>query len=244
MRPVEKGESPYTKIKAYQTAFPYLKKRLGDYCTFCEMRVNNALAVEHKESKNSGGALTDWKNLLLSCTYCNSRKGEKIKKGEADRWLWPDEHNTFLAFSYENAVPKVAEDYLPTVGEDALQKAKAVLKGLALDSHPDAVNMCVSGKNRDKRWEKRFETLNIAEDAKQAWKECKDTEFRAVEMKNIMNLAKGYGFFSVWMMVFAEEDEVKNVLIRAFAGTATDCFDEHGNPVRQIDRKLVKGVSE
>lgn len=88
MRPVDKGDAPYDKISKYQEAEPYLEKRIGAYCSFCEMRVNNALAVEHKESKNSGGALMDWSNLLLSCVYCNSRKLEKIRKGDLDKWLW------------------------------------------------------------------------------------------------------------------------------------------------------------
>ncbi len=116
MRPVDKGDAPYIKISKYQEAEPYLEKRIGAYCSFCEMRVNNALAVEHKESRNSGGALTDWSNLLLSCVYCNSRKSEKIRKGNLGRWLWPDQHNTFLAFTYEDALPKVNETYLKTVG--------------------------------------------------------------------------------------------------------------------------------
>ena len=48
MRPVDKGDAPYIKISKYQEAEPYLEKRIGAYCSFCEMRVNNALAVEHK----------------------------------------------------------------------------------------------------------------------------------------------------------------------------------------------------
>lgn len=92
--------------------------------------MNNALAVEHKESKNSGGALTDWNNLLLGCVYCNSRKSEKIRKGDLDRWLWPDQHNTFLAFTYENALPKVNEPYLRTVSEDVLMRARTTMEDL------------------------------------------------------------------------------------------------------------------
>ena len=100
MRPINKGMPPYTGITRYQQAEPYLEERLGRYCSFCEMRVNNHLAVEHKESKKSGGALTDWDNLLLACSYCNSRKLEKIKRGDMAKWIWPDQDNTFLAFTY------------------------------------------------------------------------------------------------------------------------------------------------
>lgn len=233
MRPIEKGESPYGSISVYQDAFPYLERRLGNYCSFCEMRVNNALAVEHKESKNSGGDLTEWKNLLLSCTYCNSRKGEKIKKGGTGRWLWPDEHNTFLAFSYKNAVPTVNEEYLRAVGEDVLQRGKALFDDLALDYRPNGKEGDAGKNRKDKRWERRFETWNVAENAKLVWEKVKNTVFQEEQLENIENLARGYGFFSIWMMVFEEDSKVRKKLIQAFAGTAEDCFDEQSVPVRR-----------
>lgn len=132
MRPVEKGISPYKELAKYQDAEPYLVEKLGTYCSFCEMRVNNALAVEHKEGKKSGGALTDWDNLLLACTYCNSRKGEKIKKGELDKWIWPDMHNTCLAFTYNDGIPKVNEQYLASINNGMLLRAKKTYSDLAL----------------------------------------------------------------------------------------------------------------
>lgn len=239
MRPLDKGDSPYTEIQQYQDAEPYLEKRIGRYCSFCEMKVTNALAVEHKESKNSGGALTEWSNLLLSCTYCNSRKLEKIKKGELEKWIWPDMHNTFLAFSYENAVPKVNEDYLRTVSEEIFGRAKAIFEGLALDYRPDAtLNGSGKKKYKDKRWQSRFETLGVAEESREIWKKYKDTEVRKSQLANIINLAKGYGFFSVWMMVFKDEPEIKKELIKAFPGTASKCFDENAYPVRREKSEL------
>ena len=238
MRPIEKGDSPYMEIASYQEAFPYLERRLGNYCSFCEMRVNNALAVEHKESKNSGGALTKWENLLLSCTYRNSRKGEKVKKGQGWRWLWPDEHNTFLAFSYEGEVPKINEEYLQRIGEEALNRAKALFEDLALDYRPCGKGKGIAGKKKDKRWERRFEALSVAEHAKQDWDMLKDTEFRERQLHNIENLAKGYGFFSIWMMVFREEPEIKKSLIQIFPGTAGNCFDEEAIPVRRPESIL------
>lgn len=39
----------------------------------------------------AAGALTDWNNLLLSCKYCNTRKGTKVKKGGKGQYIWPDE---------------------------------------------------------------------------------------------------------------------------------------------------------
>ena len=163
MRPVNKGESPYKVIGKYQDAEPYLEKRIGKYCSFCEMRVNNALAVEHKESKSSGGMTIDWENLLLACTYCNSRKGEKIKKGDLGKWIWPDQDNTFPVFSYTDAIPKLNEPYLKTAGDAMYSRAKAVLEDLALDYRPSDLK---KDKYRDKRWQSRYEALGIAIDRK------------------------------------------------------------------------------
>lgn len=239
MRPIDKGATPYKTIGKYQEAGPYLEDRIGAYCSFCEMRVNNALAVEHKESKKSGGALTDWDNLLLSCTYCNSRKLEKVKKGEMGKWIWPDLHNTFLAFSYENALPRVNKEYLQSVSAEVLQKAEAVLEGLELDYCPNSGNRNRGKeKYRDKRWNKRFETLSVAEEARASWDKHKNTEFRSEQLINIVNQAKGYGFFSVWMMIFDGETEVRNALIRAFPGTDMSCFDEKTAPVRRKESEL------
>ena len=52
MRPVDKGNSPYSEIDEYQEAEAYLEKQIGSYCSFCEMPICNAPAVEHKDSKN------------------------------------------------------------------------------------------------------------------------------------------------------------------------------------------------
>lgn len=235
MRPLDKGKSPYKKISKYQDAEPYLEKRLGSYCSFCEMRVNNALAVEHKESKNSGGALTDWDNLLLSCVYCNSRKLEKIRKGDLDKWLWPDQHNTFMAFTYEDALPKVNESYLRTVSEDVLKRAKTVMKDLALDYKPEETG---KQKYKDKRWQHRFHALTIAESYKNSWEKNGESEYEEAQLKNICYTAEQTGFFSIWMMVFKDEPKVKRVLLDAFAGTAKECFDESGTAVRRKNSVL------
>lgn len=84
MRPVDKGGAPqeYTQ---YKDAEKDLEARLGAYCSFCEMTINHAPEVEHKEAKAKGGAELEWENLLLSCKYCNTRKGTRVGKGEKGR---------------------------------------------------------------------------------------------------------------------------------------------------------------
>lgn len=84
-----------------------------------------------------------------------------------------------------------------------------------------------------KRWKYRIEALNIAEEAKKVWLGCKNSDFRSSQIINIINLAKGYGFFSVWMMVFDDESEIRRSLIEAFPGTSKKCFDSESKPVRR-----------
>ncbi|MCI8672936.1 MAG: hypothetical protein HFI89_05540 [Lachnospiraceae bacterium] len=46
--------------------------------------------IEHKEAKSQGGDILLWENFLLSCKYCNTRKGVIVKKGDLHQYLWPD----------------------------------------------------------------------------------------------------------------------------------------------------------
>lgn len=59
MRPVNKGKSPSVNFSRYRDAEPYLEKRLGRYCSYCEMPIFNAPEVEHIESRSRGGAECD-----------------------------------------------------------------------------------------------------------------------------------------------------------------------------------------
>ncbi len=53
-----------------------------------------------------------WDNLLLSCKYCNTRKGTHVRKGDKDKYLWPDEDDTFHAYLYDKNIPRLNEKYL------------------------------------------------------------------------------------------------------------------------------------
>lgn len=155
---------------------------------------------------------------MYSCKYCNTRKAQKIKKGESDKWIWPDKDNTFLAYTYHNANPQVNKEYLEAVSEECYNKAKALYDGIGLGitSHTDL--------QKDKRWSKRFETLGIANDTREAWRKIKGSEFEVDMLKQIVTCARQTGFFSIWMMVFEGDREVKLALIQEFPGTARTCF--------------------
>lgn len=212
MRTIEKGESPYTFISDYTEALSFLRDRLGPYCSYCEMKVTTNLAVEHKESKNSGGARTDWKNLLLSCTYCNSNKGEKVKLGEKNTWIWPDEDNTFCALDYGYGIPKLNQEYLENEGKEFRERATKTFEDLQLGEKP-------SKEKRDTRFMNRINAFQKAERSKSSWDKIKGTPFEKAEIQAIIDMATETGFFSVWMNVFREDEQIKRVLIQNFPGT-------------------------
>ena len=94
MRAIDKGGSPYKEIDEYQDAIPYLEKKIGLYCSYCEMSIKHVPEVEHKISRKNGGDWTAWSNLLLGCKYCNTRKAAKITPQNVGEYLWPDSDNT------------------------------------------------------------------------------------------------------------------------------------------------------
>ena len=99
-RGTDHAGSPYEKIKKYQDALPYLEKKIGLYCSYCEMPINHVPEVEHMISRKHGGDWTAWSNLLLGCKYCNTRKSAKTTPQNVEDYLWPDTDNTALVFSY------------------------------------------------------------------------------------------------------------------------------------------------
>ena len=53
-----------------------------------------------------------------------------------------------------------------------------------------------------------------------------DPSSRKAYLSQTKILAQSSGFFSVWMDVFKDDDEVKNMLISAFKGTKAEyCMD-------------------
>lgn len=222
MRPVDKGESPYQQISEYAQALPYLEKRIGCYCSYCEMSINHVPEVEHKIAKDRGGDKTDWNNLLLGCKYCNARKKTIIGDFLKDRWIWPDEDNTFLAFMYEDGIPKLDEVYLKRKGEVVYKQAKNMFEDLKLYNIPS------SPSDKDRRYSSRSNAFYRAKESLVGWGKVKGTTCEEDYRNIICTVATAIGFFSVWMNVFQKEASVCVALINAFKGTALNCFDTNG----------------
>ena len=155
MRPINKGESPYKKINEYKDALPYLERRIGMYCSYCEFSIPHVPEVEHVVSKSKGGDLTDWNNLNLGCKYCNTRKKAQTMPENKKNYLWPDEDNTAIAYSYINGIPKVNEELLIKLDStgDYLKRARNTYNLVGLGNLP-------MGKDRDRRFGQRNTAYN------------------------------------------------------------------------------------
>lgn len=220
MRPVNRGDCPTddegneVQFAEYAQARRALIRRLGEYCSYCEMHLDASLAVEHVRPKKPPGAAAvipgralDWHNFLLACTNCNSTKGDTDVV--LDDYLWPDRDNTFHALRY--SVGGVVES---APGNDQI-KADELLKLVGLCRTPDA------REASDRRWLNRREAWELAVRAKERLARCPSDDMR----EQILETAQAKGFWSVWMTVFADEATMRERLLVAYPGTQSHHFD-------------------
>ena len=208
MRPVERGAASIEAL-TYESMSPTLRARIGEYCSYCEFPVDHVPHTEHIVPKDRFPAWRDrWENLVVSCTWCNSHKGNELPRPQdlAD-YLWPTTDNTARAFTYGNVIPEV-DRALP----EAMQLKAARLRG------------CVKlGIADELRAQRRAEVFTKA----QHYRDRMQTASDAALVRDMMvNLALKSGFFSVWMEVFASDVAMRRRLIDAFVGTSKECFDE------------------
>lgn len=72
----------------------------------------------------------------------------------------------------------------------------------------------------------RNEAYNCALASLEGWTNIKNESDRDAYLEIIILLAKQSGFFSTWMEVFKENEEIKTALIKAFNGTRSSVFCE------------------
>ncbi|MBR6059028.1 MAG: HNH endonuclease [Victivallales bacterium] len=221
MRPIEKGESPYASIKQYQKARPFLEERLGLLCSYCEMHLASKLEVEHVQPKSRHPEkVCEWSNLLLACGNCNSTKGHTdINDSNIHDYLWPDIDNTFLALQYSDGGIVGVNDSLP---KEIQEKAWRLIKLVGLDRIPPDASI------DDNRWKERREAWKNAQREKNY---LSSLSMRNQQTGREMIITMVNEYFSIWMTVFADDVEMKRMIIEKFIGTASDCFDKDGNPV-------------
>lgn len=225
MRPVSKGSCPKNKegeeikFSKYTRSRRYLIDRIGEYCSYCERKIEVNLAVEHVQPKATNKELElSWDNFLLGCTNCNSTKG--ATEVDLIHYLWPDIHNTYLPFIYdESGIVRV--DTTRPIEEQ--EKAQRLITLCGLDKVPPKVHSVAWKEASDRRFEHRI----------QAWKEANEAivnyrnipvEFRPKILSFILSIVVHQGFWSIWMHVFEEFAEVQEALVNAFVGTREEFF--------------------
>lgn len=232
MRPIDKGADRGAFSK-YQDAQKLLIEQLGEYCSYCERWLATSIAVEHKKPKQKHPEDEFlWHNFLLSCANCNSTKqGDEIN---LDEFIWPDADNTFRAFIYDEegrVIPK--QDF-----SDAKinQQIYATWQMLGLNRHEDVYSFqgIAEPTDKDKRYIHRRDEWKLAL-LKKRNLAALDTEERRRE---IADDSARRGMFSIWMTVFSDDADMKRRFIAAFQGTATNCFDENGNPCPRPNGQL------
>jgi uncharacterized protein (TIGR02646 family) len=220
MRPVDKGKNE-KKYSDYPQARGDLIDRLGEYCSYCEMRLEASLHVEHVQPKSLHPELRcEWDNLLLACGRCNSVKGDRNIKIED--YLWPDKNNTFMAFIY-NEGGRITVN--PTLNNKQKECAGNLLELVGLNKHPGN-----DPKSRDKRWKYRKDRWDLASSSLKLLNNNNTEEMR----EYIVEIAYLNGYWSIWMTVFKDDQDMLKRLIERFPGTCKGCFDKEG---RSISRK-------
>ena len=222
MRPVDRGPAPKQYSK-YSDSICDLESRLGSYCSYCERRMPNGLAVEHKIPKTlRSGLELDWTNFLLGCVICNSIKGGTVSINP--EVLWPDLNNTLLALDYsKGGFVGVSED-LDSVLE---RRAKALIDLVGLDRH--GADDWPRRPRRDKRWSEREKVWRVAEKFRAELEQAGERYDSILQLA--VDAATGFGFFSVWFKVFEDHSELRNALINAIPGTAKVCFNADADPI-------------
>jgi len=213
MRPITKGDTPTlnginVEIHNYGDARPYLIDRLGDFCSYCENQITNP-AVEHIQPKSvAPGIATNWYNFLLACVNCNSIKGHTPLN--LDNYYWPDIHNTYLLFEYHPLGVVTLKNNLHNSIDINIAQRTLELTGL------ERYDLTSS---TDRRCVKRSEAYGKAENALRLY----EINNRSVDnIQTIIDTATSTGFWSVWITVFVNENDVMNALTNAFLNTYQD----------------------
>jgi uncharacterized protein (TIGR02646 family) len=202
----------------YGHARPYLTRRIGAYCSYCERPMSSDRAIEHVRQKHRNPELErEWTNFLLACRNCNSNKGTKVETAaDLDRYLWPHRDRTLDAFDYTVGRVRLAQ----TKDVQLRHKAKNTAALVGLTKRPGAGLTRQQLMHRsDNRWDERDQAWDEATSARE--------DLRAVDTPRvrqlILKLARKTGFWSVWMTVFRDDEQMQRALCdeQVFLGTAT-----------------------
>lgn len=222
MRPVRKGAAyEYADGQPYGNAVDGLVARLGNFCSYCERKINSSIEVEHIQPKDHHPDLErKWANFLLACKNCNTRKNtENLPLGN---WLIPDRDNTFVAFVYEmDGVIKIRDGFAQEIVDQAQETLKLFKLNIEVSAIQDESGNLVALDRRNQR----LETWAMALRYRGCWDQAKPKARDSIWKVTIPDLAEKTGFFSIWMAAFEDVPEMRRRFIEAFPGTEDRCFD-------------------
>ena len=226
MRPVNRGlisknEDGTDKVyTSYKQAKDDLKNALGNYCSYCEMGIENQVDIEHVIPKNHDSSLeNDWNNFLLACKSCNVIKSDN--NTTRNGYVFPDIQNTSFLFEYSVNNVKVKED----LSADVKVLATATFNLVKLDRKSDTSDMT------DDRAFARLNSWNKAQEALKDFLELPNHDAMIRQTARSCN-----GFFSMWIQIFKDYPEVKKAILENVSGTAIECYDENYNPKEELNR--------
>lgn len=242
MRPVERDAAPTRydhqgRIRAvqdfekYGRARRYLIDTIGPFCSYCEQHLC-IVPVEHIDPKfHHPNKEVDWENFLLACTNCNSTKGDtNINDTNRSDYFWPHLHNTFLPFSYDHT--GIVKPKLGISASDS-QRAERSIRLMGLGKWPPNPGTVAYEEASDLRFERRVTAWKTAAGYEEKYRAATD-EVKTVFRECFVTILELGGFFSVWMTVFKDHPDVKELIVNAFRGTARHtCFDANFNPIHR-----------
>lgn len=228
MRPVNRGKIPKKEdgsekvYTSYNQAKDDLRERIGSFCSYCEMNIDNQPDIEHVSPKSKNEELeNDWNNFLLACKPCNIIKNNNNENREG--YVFPDIHNTSFLFEYTKKGIKVRDD----LELEAKALAEATFDLVKLNRRFDS-----TGRLDDRA----FARLN-------SWNKAQEALSDFLELSNhpsmIRQTARSCnGFFTMWIQVFKDYPEVKKHILENVPGTAMECYNESYSPIELLEREL------
>ena len=66
---------PFSKIVSHRPTKSAIYRRDGNKCQYCGSTKH--LTIDHVIPRSKGGT-EDWENLVVACSQCNTRKGDKL----------------------------------------------------------------------------------------------------------------------------------------------------------------------
>ncbi|BAZ87913.1 hypothetical protein [Dolichospermum compactum] len=143
----------------------------------------------------------------------------------------PDSDNTSLAFDYLAGGLVVTHPALNSINQVIAQRT---IEAFGLDRDPGHPNIRKRPTSKDKRWQKRNEIWNLAQNQLKRLQSEDTQNIREL----IVELAISRGSFSIWIKVFEKDSDMRCRLICGFKGTALDCFDTLGLAISRVGGKL------